>query len=102
MINNSYEVFFVSLGCAKNFVDTEVMAGTLLDSGFMITGEMEDADIVLVNTCSFIRDAREEAELEIKDALEWKKKKKSRYLVVTGCLPQQDVESLQKKYPKVI
>ncbi|MFO7822192.1 MAG: 30S ribosomal protein S12 methylthiotransferase RimO [Lentisphaeria bacterium] len=94
-------VYIVSLGCAKNLVDTEVMCGTLAVDGYLLTDDLEQADIVLINTCSFIADARDEAEAEIMAALEWKKQKQGRYIAVAGCLPQRDIDSVRQRYSDV-
>ena len=66
-------VQIVTLGCAKNLVDAEVMCGTLASNGIYLTTDAEAADIMLINTCSFIRDARDEAEKAIRSALSWKR-----------------------------
>ncbi|MEA2011958.1 MAG: 30S ribosomal protein S12 methylthiotransferase RimO [Verrucomicrobiota bacterium] len=101
MIENSPVIFFVSLGCAKNLVDTEVIAGNAVVADFLITANQDEADITIINTCSFINDAREEAEQEIKDSLQWKKDASSRYVVIAGCFPQQNIKYLQEKYPDI-
>ena len=82
----------VSLGCAKNAVDLEVMAGNLLKSGRTLSPDPDRADTVIVNTCAFIASAREEAEAEIRRALELKKRGAYGKVIVTGCYPQ--------RYPK--
>lgn len=88
----------VSLGCAKNLVDTEVMCGALAVGGYALTNVPEDADILLINTCSFIADARSEAEEEIRDAVRWRKQDRRRRLVVAGCLPQRDHQDTAKRF----
>ena len=91
------KVFFISLGCPKNTVDTEVMAGILLTHGYHLTFEMENADVVVVNTCAFIPEAREEAAQTIEEVVEWKQERpEHRRLVVAGCLVQYD--RLEQKY----
>lgn len=82
----------VSLGCAKNAVDLQVMAGNLLKEGCVLSSDPDRADVVIVNTCSFIASAREEAESEIRRAVALKKKGNFGKVVVTGCYPQ--------RYPK--
>ncbi|MGI6356982.1 MAG: 30S ribosomal protein S12 methylthiotransferase RimO [Lentisphaerae bacterium] len=96
-------VSIVSLGCAKNLVDTEVICGSIAAAGLYLAASPEDADIVLINTCSFIRDAREEAEKAIRDALRWKKRsrRQRRLVAVAGCLPQRDPEGCARAYPDV-
>lgn len=90
-----------SLGCAKNLVDTEVMLGSMAKSGVVITGDLNDADIFVVNTCSFIEGARQESNAAIMDAITWKKKRKNRKVVVAGCLPQRSPEETKKNHPDV-
>ena len=77
----------VSLGCAKNAVDLQVRAGNLLKSGCTLSPDPDRADVVIVNTCSFIESAREEAEAEILRALELKRRGQYKRVVVTGCYP---------------
>lgn len=84
----------VSLGCAKNAADLEVMAGNLVKKGCVLSPDPDCADTVIVNTCAFIAPAREEAEAEIYRALELKRRDAYRKVVVTGCYPQ--------RYPKAI
>ena len=97
-------VYFVSLGCPKNLVDTEVLAGILLSSGRNITFDAKEADVYLINTCAFLPSAREEAFEEIRKAVNWKKRarKQSRRIVVAGCLPQYGTDNpFKDKYPEV-
>lgn len=102
MKSNIKYVYFVSLGCSKNFVDTEVMAAALIKHGFGITDDEKYASIFVVNTCAFIPPARQEAEDNISDAIKWKKKNSDRKLVVTGCLTQWDKkEEYSNKYSEV-
>lgn len=91
----------VSLGCPKNLVDSEVMMGLLRKEGFELTEDEEEADIIIVNTCSFIDKAKEES---IENILELSRQKESgncKYLVVTGCLPQRYGEKLLKELPEI-
>lgn len=81
-------VYLLSLGCPKNLVDAEVMSATLLEGGFRITHREREAEAIIVNTCAFIRPAKEESIHEILRLAGLKKKGKCRYLIVTGCLPQ--------------
>ena len=83
----------VSLGCAKNAVDLQVRAGNLLKSGCTLSPDPDRADVVIVNTCSFIESARAEAEAEILRALELKRRGQYKRVVVTGCYPE--------RYPKL-
>jgi ribosomal protein S12 methylthiotransferase len=77
-----------SLGCPKNFVDTEVICGKLREKGYQISGKIDNSDIVIINTCSFIRDAVEESIEEILKLVKIKKEGKIKHIIVTGCLPQ--------------
>ena len=86
-------IALVSLGCAKNAVDLQVRAGNLLKAGFTLSSNPDRADTVIVNTCSFIASAREEAEREIVRALELKRRGQYKRVVVTGCYPE--------RYPKL-
>ena len=86
----------VSLGCAKNAVDLQVMAGSLVKAGATLSPDPDRADIAIVNTCSFIASAREEAEAEILRALELKRRGQYGRVVVTGCYPQRYPDALAK------
>ena len=86
-------IALVSLGCAKNAVDLQVRAGNLLKSGCTLSPDPDRADVVIVNTCSFIESARREAEAEIVRALELKRRGQYGRVVVTGCYPE--------RYPKM-
>ena len=90
----SESLALVSLGCAKNAVDLQVMAGNLLKAGCTLSPDPDRADTVIVNTCAFIASAREEAEAEIRRALELKRRGNFKKVVVTGCYPQ--------RYPKAV
>lgn len=96
-------VNIISLGCPKNFVDTEVMAGTLLQNNIGLTPYEDDANIMLVNTCAFIPDARSEASDTIQHCIDWKMEDPdTRRIVVTGCLNQWDIDGVyRKKMPEV-
>ena len=96
------QVFIVSLGCPKNFVDTEVMAGMLITNGYGLTFEPESADIMLINTCAFLPSAREECYEAITDAEKWKRRRPGRKIAVAGCLIQWDKErSFVERFPMV-
>jgi ribosomal protein S12 methylthiotransferase len=82
------KVYLESLGCPKNLVDSEVIAGYLLNSGFTFTTCREEASVIIVNTCAFIKEAVQEAVATIKTLLELKRNGACRMLVVAGCLPQ--------------
>ena len=77
--------YIVSLGCAKNLVDTEVMCGALVANGCLLAEKESDANVMLINTCSFILDARKEAQETIEVALKWKRRaRKTRRMVVVA------------------
>ena len=81
-------VFFISLGCDKNLVDSEVMIGELSARGYGFCETMEEADAVIVNTCCFIGDAKEESVDTILEAADLKTQGIIKCLIVTGCLAQ--------------
>lgn len=83
-------VRIVSLGCPKNFVDTEQAAADLLLHGCGLTANEAEADVLFINTCAFLQSAREEAETQIRSALRWKQEKKCRFVIVSGCLVNWD------------
>lgn len=95
------KILFTSLGCDKNLVDTEVMLGELAKEGYSFTDEEEQADIVIVNTCCFIRDAKEESIETILEMAELKKAGKIKALLVAGCLAQRYREEIQAEIPEV-
>ena len=86
----------VSLGCAKNAVDLQVMAGNLVKEGWSLSPDPDMADTVIVNTCAFIAAAREEAESEIRRALEMKRQGRYKRVVVAGCYPQRYPDAAAK------
>lgn len=91
-----------SLGCPKNFVDTEVICGKLREKGYQISEKIENSDIVIINTCSFIRDAVEESIEEILNLVKLKKEGKMKHIIVTGCLPQRyKDDNLYQELPEV-
>ena len=81
-------ILFVSLGCDKNLVDTEVMLGLLAEKGHQMVDFEEDADVIVVNTCCFIHDAKEESIQTILEMAEYRKEGRCKALIVTGCLAQ--------------
>ncbi len=89
----------VSLGCDKNRVDTEKMLARLVKAGHTLVGHEEDADVIIVNTCAFTDDAKNEAIDEILSAVEYGKKGKK--IIVTGCLPKRYLAQLQEEFPEV-
>jgi ribosomal protein S12 methylthiotransferase len=94
-------IFFQSLGCPKNLVDTEVMVGISLGDGFKVVRNPEEAHVIVVNTCSFINDSKRESIEAILDAAEQKKSGKCERLIVTGCLPQRYKADMKISFPEV-
>ena len=94
-------ILFASLGCDKNLVDTEMMLGMLGREGFAFTDDETQADIVIVNTCCFIHDAKEESVNTILELAELKKTGRAKVLVVCGCLAQRYREEIQEEIPEV-
>lgn len=101
MADAKQKVSMVSLGCPKNLVDAEVMLGVLANQGFEITTDEQQADVIIVNTCSFIKEAREESVDAILDLADRKHDAKCHTLIVAGCLPQRYQEELAKELPEV-
>lgn len=94
-------VLFVSLGCDKNLVDSEVMLGLLRDKGYSLTNEEAEADIIVINTCCFIHDAKEESIQTILEMAEYKKLGRLKVLLVTGCLAQRYQSEILQEIPEV-
>jgi ribosomal protein S12 methylthiotransferase len=95
------KVGIVSLGCAKNQVDAEVMAGILEAAGHVVTADEYEAEVVVVNTCAFIREAKEESIDAILDVAQMKEAGKLRRLIVTGCMAQRYESELMHEIPEV-
>src|ERR1700694_5736877 len=95
------KVGFVSLGCPKNLVDTEVMMGQLISSGHELTPHPSDADVIVVNTCSFIDPAKQESVDTILEMAEYKKTGRARKLIVAGCLVERYRGDIRKNMPEV-
>lgn len=95
------KVSMVSLGCPKNLVDAEVMLGVLTHQGYEITMDEKEADVIIVNTCSFIKEAREESVDAILDLADRKHDGNCSTLIVAGCLPQRYQEELANELPEV-
>ena len=93
-------ILFISLGCDKNLVDSEVMLGLLDKKGYQIVDSEEDADIIVVNTCCFIHDAKEESIQTILEMAEYKKEGKLKALIVTGCLAQRYQQEIIDEIPE--
>ena len=94
------KLLFVSLGCDKNRVDTEKMLGLLQAAGYSLVYDEAEADIILVNTCCFIGDAKEESIQTILEMAAWKEGR-CRHLIVTGCLAERYREEVLQEMPEV-
>lgn len=90
-----------SLGCSKNLMDAEIMTGILKEKGYKFVMEFEEADIIIVNTCGFIRDAKQESIDTIVELSQLKEEGKLKYLIVTGCLAQRYAEELLEEIPEI-
>ena len=95
------KILFISLGCDKNLVDSEVMLGILADRGFEMTDTEVDADIIIINTCCFVNDAKEESINTILEMAEYKKTGPCKALIVTGCLAQRYKQEIVDEIPEV-
>lgn len=94
-------ILFVSLGCDKNLADSEVMIGMLASRGYQMVEQEDEADIIIVNTCCFIHDAKEESVETILQMAEYKKTGKLKALIVTGCMAERYKEEIIKEIPEV-
>ena len=94
-------VGLVSLGCSKNLVDSEVMLGLLQGAGYRITGDVDEADAIIVNTCGFLGAAVEESLQTLNDMAQRKESGRCRAVVATGCLPQRDAQVIKERAPGV-
>lgn len=95
------KILFISLGCDKNLVDTEVMLGLLASRGYEMTDDEQEADIIVINTCCFIHDAKEESIQNILEMEELKKEGKVKALIVTGCLAERYKDEILEEIPEV-
>ena len=94
-------IFFVSLGCDKNLVDSEEMLGALTSGGYRITDDESKADVIIINTCCFIHDAKEESIQTILEMASYKEHGNCKALIVTGCLAQRYKEEITQEIPEV-
>src|SRR5580692_10498650 len=92
---------FISLGCPKNLVDSEVMMGVLARNGYQMTPHAEEADVLVVNTCSFIAPAQQESVDTILEMAEHKKFGRAQRLVVAGCLVERYRDLIREQIPEV-
>src|SRR6266850_5176578 len=97
------KVGMISLGCAKNLVDAEIMLGSVLQHGMEITTSAEDADVLVINTCAFIDSAKEESIEAILEAHQQRglHKRANQRLIVSGCMSQRFSEELRQQLPEV-
>lgn len=98
---NSYKVAFVSLGCAKNLVNTEQMMALCRAAGYTVTGEPEGADVAVLNTCGFIDSAKSEAIQNILDLAQLKERGQLQKLLVAGCLSQRYRDEIMEDMPEI-
>ena len=101
MNNNSIKIGFVSLGCSKNLIDTEVMLARLANAGYAITTDETEADVVIVNTCAFIESAKKESIENILDIAWLKEHNGLKAIIVTGCLAERYKEEIFTEIPEV-
>lgn len=94
-------ILFISLGCDKNLVDSEVMLGLLNEHGYRIVDDENEADVIVINTCSFIHDAKEESIQTILEMAEYKNGGRLKALIVTGCLAQRYQQEILDEIPEV-
>ncbi len=95
------KILFISLGCDKNLVDSEVMLGIIREKNYEITNDEKEADIIIINTCCFINDAKEESIEMILEMAELKKNANLKALIVTGCLAQRYQSEIEDEIPEV-
>ncbi len=94
-------LLFISLGCDKNRVDSEVMLGLLAQKGYQLVDDEQEADVIVINTCCFIHDAMEESIQTILEMAQYRKEGRAKALVVTGCLAQRYQEEILREIPEV-
>lgn len=95
------DIYFVSLGCDKNLVDSEKMLAILNHAGYRLAQEPEQADVIVVNTCAFIHDAKQESIETLLEMAEYKKKGTCRVLIAAGCLAERYKDEIQKEMPEI-
>src|ERR1700693_4517213 len=100
-VQRPQKVGFISLGCPKNLVDSEVMMGLLARGGAELTRRAEDADVIVVNTCSFIESAQQESVNTILEMVEHKTSGRTKKVVVAGCLVERFRDEIRKRIPEV-
>lgn len=93
------KIHFISLGCPRNLVDSEVMLGILLKSGYEVAPQLEEADFLVINTCGFLEASRKESMDTVRETLDTRKK--TAKLIVTGCMVQTHSDEMQKRFPGI-
>ena len=101
MENNKIKIGFVSLGCSKNLLDTEVMLARLANAGYAITPDETEADVVIINTCAFIESAKKESIDNILDIAWLKEHNNLKAIIVTGCLAERYKDEIFTEIPEV-
>jgi ribosomal protein S12 methylthiotransferase len=96
---NGNKIFFISLGCPRNLVDSEVMLGILLKSGYEVSEQLEDADYIVINTCGFLEASRQESMGAVQESLE--NRKTGAKVIVAGCMVQTHSGQLKEKFPAI-
>ena len=100
-VQNNMKLLFISLGCDKNLVDSEEMLGMLAADGHQIVDDEDEAEVIIVNTCCFIGDAKEESVNTILEMAELKKEGRCKALIVTGCMAQRYKQEILDEIPEV-
>ena len=95
-------IYFVSLGCDKNLVDSEKMLALLTKEGYELTDEPEQAEIIVVNTCAFIHDAKQESIETLLELAEYKKTGKCKVLIASGCLAERYQDTILEEMPEIV
>ncbi len=95
------KISIITLGCAKNEIDSELMISILRENNYIITSNLEDADVIIVNTCGFILDAKEESIETILEMAKYKKQGKCKYLILAGCLAERYSEELTAEIEEI-
>jgi len=100
-LSENPSLYLLSLGCPKNRVDSEVMLGSLLNEGYRLVDEPEEAEVILINSCAFIGEAKQESIDAILEHARHKETGRCKALVVAGCLTQRYAGVLQQEMPEV-
>lgn len=100
-MNNTVKISFVSLGCDKNLIDSEIMLGLIDREGYVITDKYEEAHIIIINSCGFIMDANQEAIDKVLEVADYKKEGCCKGIIVTGCMAQRYQDEIFEALPEV-